>query len=212
MCSVFFSSSELSWNESIHLIWCMIHRGHVRNPKFTVWNGPERTNFVEGSLPWRSNAVNLKGVSHGEWKHYVIQCRGIERSQIKQFCVVYRYRVLKWVNLMINHRGLERSQFLMICNIGPCDGLERSQLLQCAYWSWNESICTNFQISSEGSWKEFKAYCWKPVWLLFWLISPVCMVLGVTFPAIELKVWVWVLCWHHGIWWRLVQTDVSSCL
>ena len=75
------------------------------SPGFTVWNGPERINFVEGSLPWRFNTVNLKGVSHGEWKHYVIQCRGLERSQFEQFCAVYEHRVLKWVNFGDKSQG-----------------------------------------------------------------------------------------------------------
>ena len=134
--------SQGSWNESkIHCV---------------KWSWKKQ--FPEGSLPWSFNTVNLKGVSHGKWTHYVIQCRGLERSQFKQFllhtnigswnesiwwwimrvlkgvkmkglCAAYEHWVLKWVKFMIDHRGLERSQFLMICHIGHCVGLKRSQLL-----------------------------------------------------------------------------------
>ena len=61
--------SQRSWNESkIHCV---------------KWSW--KNLFPEGSLPWKFNTVNLKGVSHGEWKHYVIQCRGLEMSQFEQF-------------------------------------------------------------------------------------------------------------------------------
>ena len=99
----------------------------------------EITNFVEGSLPWRFNTVNLKVVSHGV-------CWGLERSQFEQFSAVYEtYRVLKWVYFddksqgswkesiwrgcvhIQMYRGLERSQFAPNYTFPP-KGLERSSM------------------------------------------------------------------------------------
>ena len=48
-----------------------------------------KNQFPEDSLPWRFNTVNLNGVSHGVRKHYVIQCRGLERGQFEKFFVLH---------------------------------------------------------------------------------------------------------------------------
>ena len=126
--------------------WC---RGLEMSPGFTVWNCLERTNFFEGSLPWR---FNTHFVGCFPWR-----VQGSWKSQFEQFSAVYEHSVLKWVNL---HRGLERS--------------------------------------SMHSDESLSGFCFG------WSLPP-CKVLGVMFPAIVLKVQVWVLCQCHGVWWRLVS-------
>ena len=76
-------------------------------------------------------------------------------------------------------------------------GLERRQ------------FCTKLHFSSQGSWKEFNALWWKPVWLLLWLISPVCKVLGVRFPAIVLKV---MDVTPLSMSWGLMEAGSDLCL
>ena len=152
-------------------------------------------NFVEESLPWRFNAVNLKVVSHGE-------CWGLERSQFEQFSAVYEH-IRSWNEsiLMINHRGLERSQYKRVCvYLRMYRGLERSQ------------FAPNYTFPEKGLERSSMHGAESLSSSSLWQISPVCKVLGVMFPAIVLKVWVWVLCQCPEVVWRLVKTGVSSCL
>ena len=56
-------------------------------------------NVSGGSLPWRLNTVNLKVVSHGDWRCYIIQYEGLERSQFR------------WCWCIVHCMGLEMSRF-----------------------------------------------------------------------------------------------------
>ena len=93
------------------------------------------------------------------------------------------------------------------------NGLERSYYCMYALWSWKESNSDDLPYRPlRWSWK--KSLLSANFLLVLNLGLPLYPV-GChwwCFPLVKLKVHVWVLCQHDGVWWKLVQTGVSSCL
>ena len=88
LCVLFLLWMVLKWVHSLNVMY--ESQGSCKETEIHCVEWSWKNQFLEGSLPWRFNTVNLKGVSHGEWKHYVIQCRGLERSQSEQFlCCIW---------------------------------------------------------------------------------------------------------------------------
>ena len=89
MCSIvpFLFQMVLKGGHSLHMM-CHLLKGLERSLNSIVYGWSWKNGFLKEVTHGDFNIVILKKVSHGDWKHYVIQCKGLERSQFLTFCCI----------------------------------------------------------------------------------------------------------------------------